>query len=325
MYIPLLIALMAMVVISAIGQDEENASVRPIILDEIEASIETRKSLVRFYKWTDFVYESEEVAQFWQEIPDWTGVTKDVPVANRPPENEPPKNKGGFFSIFKRRPVAQVPVVVETRQVKAGAFDIPILRRDVNGTALAEANATGYTGFAKYKFFAFRTLFEVKNGWVERMKTWYPDGMQKEDYNFRKGLMHGPFQHWYENGQLEKFGNNRDGKPDGPFSMWYKNGERWIEQSYKNGLRDGYSTFFMENGDVRKRTAHRNGKFILLEDWKGTEEEEKEAFKTVEENGTSLRYLRYGIFPYSGTLTLVDKKGNLVKEEDFLEGQVYKK
>jgi len=33
MYIPLLIALMAMVVISAIGQDEENTSVRPIILD----------------------------------------------------------------------------------------------------------------------------------------------------------------------------------------------------------------------------------------------------------------------------------------------------
>jgi len=45
----------------------------------------------------------------------------------------------------------------------------------------------------------------------------------------------------------------------------------------------------------------------------------------VEENGTSLRYLRYGIFPYSGTVTLVDNNGNLVKEEDFLEGQVYKK
>jgi hypothetical protein len=59
MNIPLLFALMAMVVISAIGQDDENSSVRPIILDEIEASIETRKSLVRFYKWSDFVYESE--------------------------------------------------------------------------------------------------------------------------------------------------------------------------------------------------------------------------------------------------------------------------
>jgi hypothetical protein len=135
MNIPLLFALMAMVVISAIGQDDENSSVRPIILDEIEGSIETRKSLVRFYKWSDFVYESEEVAQFWQEIPDWTGVTKDVPVANRHPENEPPKKKGGFFSIFKRRPVAQAPVVVETRQVKAGAFDIPLQRRDLNGTA----------------------------------------------------------------------------------------------------------------------------------------------------------------------------------------------
>jgi antitoxin component YwqK of YwqJK toxin-antitoxin module len=107
--------------------------------------------------------------------------------------------------------------------------------------------------------------------------------------------------------------------------MWYKNGERWIEQSYKNGLRDGYSTFFTENGDVRKRTAHRNGKFILLEDWEGTEEEEKEAFKTVNKDGMSLRYLRYGIFPYSGMLTLVDDKGKKVKEEDFLEGLVYKK
>ena len=322
---PLLFYLMAMVVISASGQSEGNDSVRPIILDEIEGSIETRKSLVRFYKWSDFVYESEDIAKFWMEIPDWTGVTKSVPVANRPTENEPPKKKGGFFSIFKGRPVAQTPVVMKTRQVKAGAFDIPMLRRDVNGTVLTEANATGFSGFAKYKFFAFRTLFEVKNGWVERMKTWYPDGMQKEDYNFRKGLMHGPFQHWYENGQIEKFGNNRDGKPDGPFSMWYKNGERWIEQTYKNGLLDGYSTFFMENGDVRKRTAYRNGKFILLENWQGTVEEAKEAFKTVNKDGVSLRYLRYGIFPYSGRLTLVDDQGNKMKEENFLEGQVYKK
>ena len=40
---PLLFALLAMVVISAIGQSEENASARPIILDEIEASIETTR------------------------------------------------------------------------------------------------------------------------------------------------------------------------------------------------------------------------------------------------------------------------------------------
>ena len=40
---------------------------------------------------------------------------------------------------------------VETRQVKAGAFDIPLIRRDLNGTATDE-NASGYTGFAKYKF-----------------------------------------------------------------------------------------------------------------------------------------------------------------------------
>ena len=33
---------------------------------------------------------------------------------------------------------------------------------------------------------------------AERMKTWYPDGRQKEDYNFRNGKKHGPFQHWYE-------------------------------------------------------------------------------------------------------------------------------
>ena len=47
-----------------------------------------------------------------------------------------------------------------------------------------------------------------------------------EDYNFRNGKKHGPFQHWYENGQIEKFGNNRDGIPDGPFSMWYENGQK---------------------------------------------------------------------------------------------------
>ncbi len=322
---PLLFALMAMVVISAIGQSEENASGRPIILDEIESSIETRKSLVRFYKWSDFVYESDEVAKFWEEIPDWSGATKGVPIANRQPVTEEPKQKGGFFSIFKRRPPPPPPVPVKTRQVKAGAFDIPTFRRDVNGTALLDENATGYTGFAKYKFFAFRTLYEVKNGWVERMKTWYPDGRQKEDYNFRNGKKHGPFQHWYENGQIEKFGNNRDGIPDGPFSMWYENGQKWVEQSYKNGKRDGYSIFYNEDGGERKRTAHREGKFILLEDWEGTAVEEKDAFKIVEKDGVSLRYLRYGIFPYSGTMSVTDDQGKLLKKETFLEGTLYKK
>ena len=325
MYPPLLFALMAMVVISAIGQSEEKASGRPIILDEIESSIETRKSLVRFYKWSDFVYESDEVAKFWEEIPDWSGATKGVPIANRQPVSEESKQKGGFFSIFKRRPPPPLPVPVETRQVKAGAFDIPIFRRDVNGTALLDENTSGYTGFAKYKFFAFRTLYEVKNGWVERMKTWYPDGRQKEDYNFRNGKKHGPFQHWYENGQIEKFGNNRDGIPDGPFSMWYENGQKWVEQSYKNGKRDGYSIFYNEDGGERKRTAHREGKFILLEDWEGTAVEEKDAFKIVEKDGVSLRYLRYGIFPYSGTMSVTDDQGKLLKKETFLEGTLYKK
>ena len=314
-----------MVVISAIGQSEEKASGRPIILDEIESSIETRKSLVRFYKWSDFVYESDEVAKFWEEIPDWSGATKGVPIANRQPVTEEPKQKGGFFSIFKRRPPPPPPVPVKTRQVKAGPFDIPTFRRDVNGTALLDENATGYTGFAKYKFFAFRTLYEVKNGWVERMKTWYPDGRQKEDYNFRNGKKHGPFQHWYENGQIEKFGNNRDGIPDGPFSMWYENGQKWVEQSYKNGKRDGYSIFYNEDGGERKRTAHREGKFILLEDWEGTAVEEKDAFKIVEKDGVSLRYLRYGIFPYSGTMSVTDDQGKLLKKETFLEGTLYKK
>lgn len=322
---PLLFALMAMVVISAIGQSEEKASGRPIILDEIESSIETRKSLVRFYKWSDFVYESDEVAKFWEEIPDWSGATKGVPIANRQPVTEEPKQKGGFFSIFKRRPPPPPPVPVKTRQVKAGAFDIPTFRRDVNGTALLDENMSGYTGFAKYKFFAFRTLYEVKNGWVERMKTWYPDGRQKEDYNFRNGKKHGPFQHWYENGQIEKFGNNRDGIPDGPFSMWYENGQKWVEQSYKNGKRDGYSIFYNEDGGERKRTAHREGKFILLEDWEGTTVEEKDAFKIVEKDGVSLRYLRYGIFPYSGTMSVTDDQGKLLKKETFLEGTLYKK
>jgi antitoxin component YwqK of YwqJK toxin-antitoxin module len=323
MKIPLLFALMAMVVISAIAQKEENASVRPIILDEIEASIEVRKSLVRYYKWTDFKYANNAEAKFWNDIPDWSGVTKEIPVANSAPENKK-EPSSGFFSIFKRRPAYTQPVKVETRQVKAGAFDIPLTRRDMNGSIVLEENATGYTGFSKYKFFAFRTLYEVKNGWVERMKTWYPDGQQKEDYNFRKGRKHGPYQHWYENGQLEKFGNNRDGEPDGPFSMWYKDGQKWIEQTYINGNRNGYSVFYNQDGTERKRTAHHNGKFILLENWSGTQEDAVKAFRMVDENGSRLRFLRYGIYPFSGNIEITDANGNTIKKTAFLQGKVHK-
>ena len=69
--------------------------------------------------------------------------------------------------------------------------------------------------------------------------------------------------------------------------MWYENGQKWVEQSYKNGKRDGYSIFYNEDGGERKRTAHREGKFILLEDWEGTAVEEKDAFKIVEKDGVS--------------------------------------
>ena len=319
---PLLFALMAMVVINAIALEEDNVPSRPIILDEVEASIQTRKSLVRYYKWTDFKYPTEEEAKFWNDIPDWSRVTKGVPVANRAPvvKEEPSE---GFFSIFKRRPQEQKPVQVQTRQVKARAFDIPLVRRDLNGTMLLEDNSTGYTGFAKYKFFAFRTLYEVNNGWVERMKTWYPDGQQKEDYNFRNGNMHGPYQHWYENGQLEKFGNNRDGEPDGPFSMWYTNGQKWIEQTYLNGKRNGYSVFYNQDGTERKRTAHDKGKFILLENWSGTKEDAEEAFKLVNREGIDLMFLRYGLFPYSGVRTITNEDGHISLKVSFLRGLMH--
>ena len=101
MYPPLLFALMAMAVVFAKGQSEQNASARPIIFDEIEASIETRKSPARFYKWSDFVYESDEIAKFWRDS-DWSGTTKGVPIANRQPVTEELKPRRGFFSLFKR-------------------------------------------------------------------------------------------------------------------------------------------------------------------------------------------------------------------------------
>ena len=125
---PLLLALLAMVVNFGIGQTKENATSRPIILDEIDASIEKRKSLVRFYKWSDFIYESAEVEEFWEGLPDWSSATKGVPIANRQPVSDVSEPRSGFFSIFKRRASLPSPVQVETRQVKAGAFDIPLIR-----------------------------------------------------------------------------------------------------------------------------------------------------------------------------------------------------
>ena len=67
--------------------------------------------------------------------------------------------------------------------------------------SLVDENASGYTGFAKYKFFAFRTLYEVNNGWVERMKTWYR--MEDRRITIFTMVEHGPFQHWYGLGRLK--------------------------------------------------------------------------------------------------------------------------
>ena len=103
-------------------------------------------------QWSDFRYESPREKEFWDKIPDWTGIL--------------PSGQGSVL-------VAQN-------------------RRDGNGKAMGAGTLNGYTGYAKQLSLpGQRTIYQVQNGWIVRSMSWNKSGQRLVQGTYKSGKLDG--------------------------------------------------------------------------------------------------------------------------------------
>ena len=103
-------------------------------------------------QWSDFRYESPQEKEFWDKVPDWTGIL--------------PSGQGSAL-------VAQN-------------------RRDVNGNPLRAFGRKGHTGYAKQLSLpGQRTIYQVQNGWIVRSMSWNKSGQRLVQGTYKSGKLDG--------------------------------------------------------------------------------------------------------------------------------------
>ncbi|MBC8456058.1 toxin-antitoxin system YwqK family antitoxin, partial [bacterium] len=104
-------------------------------------------------------------------------------------------------------------------------------------------------------------LDERPNGtWI----TWYSDGQQKEQIEYKQGLRHGLSQKWYENGRIDNKTHYRNGLKDGVEKIYYPNGGLAVEKDYKAGIEEGLESTWLEGGKKWYTAEYRSGKIIWV-------------------------------------------------------------
>ena len=122
---------------------------------------------------------------------------------------------------------------------------------------------------------------QIKHGPYEM---WYPDGQQRTEGRYTKGLKDGHFTTWYRTGMVHMkesyvegyrdgvfetlFANGftkeraqyKMGKLDGPYQIYYQNGNPKRECFYANGLLSGEMTAWYQNGTKRASAVFKDGK-----------------------------------------------------------------
>ncbi|MBK7884857.1 MAG: hypothetical protein IPJ81_14525 [Chitinophagaceae bacterium] len=165
-------------------------------------------------------------------------------------------------------------------------------------------------------------------------KSWYADGQQKEEKNYRNDKEHGIRIEWYENGQKKLEGKYINGEEDNVWINWHRNGQKWAELKYINGKQHGVETWGYESGKKQSENEWTNGKqnksTIWYENGQKCQEEKftysngkekiftttwnenekkisEENFIGVIENGLSVKYYKNGQKNLK-EIILIDKK-----------------
>lgn len=74
---------------------------------------------------------------------------------------------------------------------------------------------------------------------IGRHRGWWPNGLQRFDYEFAEGEFHGEVRSWFESGQLAEQRQYAHGYESGPQRTWYGNGQVRANYYFKDGRRYG--------------------------------------------------------------------------------------
>lgn len=84
-----------------------------------------------------------------------------------------------------------------------------------------------------------------------KLQVYWPNGLLKEEGNFKDGKTHGTFKYYTESGMLYREKNYVDGREHGVFREYWDNGQLESEVNVVNGKRHGISKFYLGNGRLR--------------------------------------------------------------------------
>ena len=165
------------------------------------------------------------------------------------------------------------------------AADISSLSKDDDGKIFWDRTGRAYSGWFKgrYESGEVESLIQVKDGWVNGLKTtWHKNGQKLLEGTWKNDELDGPATGWHENGQKKYEITYKDDKEDGLWTQWYENGQKEWEGIYKDGKADGLYMRWYENGQKKQESTYKDGELISEKYWnsKGEEfESEEEAFK----------------------------------------------
>lgn len=129
-------------------------------------------------------------------------------------------------------------------------------------------------------------------------KTYFPEGMPKNEITFENGRPKGPYTTYYKNGQIQEQGNWNLTKNYGNFKRYYENGN--VQQDFtfnESGKRQGPQKYY-----------HENGQLMIEGNWNGGKEtgEVKEYYATGELK--SVKVFNDGAYDAAQTKTFESQK-----------------
>jgi antitoxin component YwqK of YwqJK toxin-antitoxin module len=75
----------------------------------------------------------------------------------------------------------------------------------------------------------------------------------KEEFTFKKGLLHGEALTWYKNGQIRRKGFYQKGQISGKWEFWEENGQKTIEANYTDDILNGSYIALYSNGKIKEK------------------------------------------------------------------------
>lgn len=110
---------------------------------------------------------------------------------------------------------------------------------------------------AEYWFYRGKDGVEVLHG---KYVTWFENGQEFSEQDFRNGKSEGRAVYWHENGKKSSQGMYHDGYPVGTWVSWHKDGQKESSCNYVNGKKEGFCLWWDDRGRKADSVEYIHGK-----------------------------------------------------------------